>query len=221
MPTDLLAPTLAALRELVAHYGCTVVLCTATQPALERRDKFPLGLTDVRPIIADPAALYAALRRVNVRDAGKLCDELLVERLAAEPRVLAIVNTRPHAAKLFAALSRTAGNEGCFHLSTLMCGAHRRRVLAQVRDAARVGPCRVVSTQLIEAGVDLDLPVVYRAEAGLDSIAQAAGRCNREGRLPGLSITYVFQAEQLPPSTAPQPAGSCCPCAASRSGMKR
>lgn len=199
LPVHLLAPTLAVLRELVAHYGCTVVLCTATQPALERRDEFPLGLTGVRPIIEDPRVLYAALKRVEVRDAGKLCDEALVERLAAEDRVLAIVNTRPHAAKLFSALTRTMNSGGCFHLSTLMCGAHRRSVLARVREAARVGPCRVVSTQLIEAGVDLDLPVVYRAEAGLDSIAQAAGRCNREGRLPGLGVTHVFQAEQPPP----------------------
>lgn len=199
LPVDLLAPTLAALRELVAHYGCTVVLCTATQPALERREEFPLGLTGVRPIIADTAGLYAALKRVEVRDAGRLSDDALVERLASQDRVLAIVNTRPHAARIFARLRRAVGGEGCFHLSTLMCGAHRRAVLARVREAARVGPCRVVSTQLIEAGVDLDLPVVYRAEAGFDSIAQAAGRCNREGRLPGLGVTHVFQAEQPPP----------------------
>lgn len=198
IPVDLLAPTLAALRELVAHYECTVVLCTATQPALEKRDGFP-GLSNVRPIISDPATLYTALKRVEVRDAGKLEDEALVQRLAVEDRVLAIVNTRAHAAKLYSELVRATGAHGCFHLSTRMCGAHRRDVLRRVRAAAATGPCRVVSTQLIEAGVDLDLPVVYRAEAGFDSIAQAAGRCNREGRLPGLGVTYVFQAQEPPP----------------------
>jgi CRISPR-associated endonuclease/helicase Cas3 len=199
LPVDLLAPTLAALRELVANYKCTVVLCTATQPALEKRDEFPMGLSNVRPMVSDAATLYTALRRVEVRDAGKLDDDVLVQRLAAEERVLAIVNTRAHAAKLFREMVRVAGSEGCFHLSTRMCGAHRRNVLKRVREAALTGPCRIVSTQLIEAGVDLDLPVVYRAEAGFDSIAQAAGRCNREGRLPELGITYLFQAQDPPP----------------------
>lgn len=199
LPVELLAPTLAALRELVDHYGCTVVLCTATQPALSRRDEFPLGLENVRPIIAEPVPLFAALRRVEVRRAGKLTDDELADRLAREPKALAIVNTRVHAAGLYARLVELVGPDSCFHLSTLMCGAHRRIVLSEIRERVRSGACRVVSTQLIEAGVDLDFPVVYRAEAGFDAIAQAAGRCNREGRLPGLGVTHVFEAEQLPP----------------------
>ena len=199
LPVELLAPTLAALKELVAHYGCTVVLCTATQPALEKRENFPEGIEGVRPIIAEPQSLYAALRRVQVVHAGKLSTQALVSRLATHERVLAIMNTRAHAAQVFTALKEATGEEGCFHLSTLMCGAHRREVLARIREAAITGPCRVVSTQLIEAGVDLDLPVVYRAEAGFDSIAQAAGRCNREGKLEGLGTTYVFEADQPPP----------------------
>ena len=203
LPLELLQSTLAALRELVAHYGCTVVLCTATQPALQRRAEFPLGLENVRPIIEEAAPLFEGLRRVEVRRAGRLTDDELAERLASEPKVLAIVNTRPQAARLYEKMRTLVGSDSgpdsCFHLSTLMCGAHRREVLREVRERVKNGPCRVVSTQLIEAGVDLDFPVVYRAEAGFDAIAQAAGRCNREGRSPELGITYVFEAEQLPP----------------------
>lgn len=198
LPVELLTPTLAALRELVENYGCSVVLCTATQPALEKRGDFPMGIEGVRPIIAQPHELFKSLKRVEVRHTGKLTHEELVERLAQEERVLAIVNTRADATNTFELLRKAVGPESCFHLSTLMCGAHRREVLARIREAAKLGPCRVVSTQLIEAGVDLDLPVVYRAEAGFDSIAQAAGRCNREG-LAALGTTYVFEFPKLPP----------------------
>ncbi len=200
LPVELLAATLRALRELVQHYGCSVVLCTATQPALERREDFREGIEGVRPIISNPAPLFAALRRVQVvRLHGKQTVAELADRIAQEERTLAIVNTRAYAADLFTAVRDLSDFGSCFHLSTLMCGAHRRAVLEQIRKQVKTGPCRVVSTQLVEAGVDLDFPVVYRAEAGFDSIAQAAGRCNREGRLPGLGITYVFEAEQPPP----------------------
>ncbi len=200
LPVDLLAPTLRALRELVLHYGCTVVLCTATQPALERRTGFPQGIEGVRPIIANPEPLFAALRRVQVvRLPSKQTVAELARRIAEEDRVLAIVNTRAQATELFVAVREQSDTPSCFHLSTLMCGAHRQAVLQQIHRQVRIGPCRVISTQLVEAGVDLDFPVVYRAEAGFDSIAQAAGRCNREGRLPGLGTTYVYEAEQPPP----------------------
>ncbi len=218
MPVDLLAPTLAALRELVARYGCTVVLCTATQPALEHRPgEFDIGLTDVRPIIEDVRTLHAELTRVQVERLGLLNDEQLIGRLAEETAVLCIVNTRPHASKLYDALvSRCGSAEGCFHLSTFMCAEHRRDTLRRVRRllrrnglAAKRGlpprPCRLISTQLIEAGVDVDFPAVYRAPAGFDSIAQAAGRCNREGKLigpngePVLGRVYQFDTETPPP----------------------
>lgn len=199
LPVELLAPTLRALRELVERYGCTVVLCTATQPALERREEFVVGLEHVRPIIADPQSLFEKLRRVEVRYEGKLTDEELMFRLAKEDRVLTIVNTRAHAAKLYAELCDRCDQQSCFHLSTLMCGAHRRKVLAVIREQAQTAACRVVSTQLIEAGVDLDFPAVYRAEAGFDSLAQAAGRCNREGSLQGLGVVHFFEAERRPP----------------------
>ncbi len=200
LPVELLEPTLIALRELVRNYGCTVVLCTATQPALERRADFNIGIEGVRPIIADPRPLFESLKRVTVDHVGKLTDEDLVARLAKEPQVLCIVNTRPHAAKLFRLLSEAAEPDSCFHLSTLMCGAHRRVALWCIRRRVAAGkPCRIVSTQLIEAGVDIDLPVVYRAATGFDSIAQAAGRCNREGKLPMKGHTHVFDTESEPP----------------------
>lgn len=199
LPVELLEPTLTALRELVRNYGCSVVLCTATQPALERRPGFAIGIDDVRPIIADPKALFGALKRVTVQRVRKLSEENLVDRLVKEHEVLCIVNTRPHAAGLFHLLSQKSAHGSVFHLSTLMCGAHRRVLLRHIRELlAGRQPCRIVSTQLIEAGVDIDFPVVYRASAGFDSIAQAAGRCNREGRLP-MGYTHVFDTEDEPP----------------------
>lgn len=208
MPVDLLKPTLAALRELVTRYGCTVVLCTATQPALQHRPgEFEIGLKDVRPIVQNEAALHHDLKRVEVSRCGVLADDALVERLAAERQVLCVVNTKAHAAKLYKGLVVHLGKSaGCYHLSTFMCAQHRREVLVEIRQRLKEKKsCRVISTQLIEAGVDIDLPVVYRAPAGFDSIAQAAGRCNREGKLvdengnPILGKVYVFDTEQLPP----------------------
>ncbi len=200
IPVELLKPTLAALKELVLNYGCSVVLCTATQPALERRDDFALGLEDVRPIIPDTAPLLNALRRVEVRHLGKQTDGQLCSLLVRERSSLCIVNTRKHAARLYDGVLAGSDPADCFHLSTWMCGEHRRDVLRRVRDRLKGNrPCRLVSTQLVEAGVDLDFPTVYRAETGFDSIAQAAGRCNREGLLP-TGYTYVFEAEERPPA---------------------
>jgi len=200
IPVDLLKPALAALRELVLNYGCSIVLCTATQPALEHRQDFELGLANVRPIIPDAVPLFHALKRVEVRRLKKLPDSELALRMAHEKAALCIVNTRPHASRLYDQVTAISEPGDCFHLSTWMCGAHRRTVLKMIRDRLKAQqPCRVISTQLVEAGVDLDFPVVYRAEAGFDSIAQAAGRCNREGLLP-MGLTYVFEAEEEPPA---------------------
>ena len=200
LPVELLAPSLAALNELVLNYGCSVVLCTATQPALERRSDFELGISNVRQIVEDPATLFQSVHRVEIHHAGVLSDEQLVQRLAAEASVLCIVNTRAHAARLFDRIIELSDPASCFHLSTWMCGKHRRSVLAAIRQRLKErAPCRVISTQLVEAGVDLDFPAVYRAPAGFDSIAQAAGRCNREGLL-DLGHTYIFDSEELPPA---------------------
>jgi CRISPR-associated endonuclease/helicase Cas3 len=198
IPVEFLQPTLRVLRELVEHYGCSVVLCTATQPALEKEDSFAIGLGNVRPIIQDAPKLFQVLKRVEVGHAGKLADTELAARMAEERSVLCIVNTRAHAAALYEAL-RLAEPEGVFHLSTNMCAAHRRLVLAEIRKRLKNGKaCRLVSTQLVEAGVDLDFDVVYRAPAGFDSVAQAAGRCNREGRRERGRV-WLFETEELPP----------------------
>ncbi len=199
IPVELLKPTLAALKELVRNYGCSIVLCTATQPALEQRSDFALGLENVRPIIPDAAPLFQALRRVEVQKLGMKTDEELAKLLVREPSTLCIVNTKKHASRLYDKLVERSEAGDCFHLSTWMCGEHRRAALVEIRKRLQEGrPCSVVSTQLVEAGVDLDFPTVFRAEAGFDSIAQAAGRCNREGKLP-MGFTYLFEAEERPP----------------------
>lgn len=182
LPPRLLAPTLAALEELVRNHGATVVLCTATQPAIERREGFPIGVEGVRPIIDEPARLHQSLRRTAVELLGPTSDDELVRLLGEQPQALCIVNSRRHAAAIVGALD----DPRALHLSASMCAAHRTKVVETIRKRLKSGPenpCWVVSTQVIEAGVDVDFPAVFRAAAGLDSVAQAAGRCNREGRL--------------------------------------
>ncbi|MEO0250389.1 MAG: helicase-related protein, partial [candidate division WOR-3 bacterium] len=192
LPVEYLSPCLTALGELASDYGATVVLCTATQPAVHSRENFAIGLEGVREIIPDPRSLYLALKRAKVEDLGDISDLELTEKLGNHPQVLCIVNTRRHARELFL---KCRDMKGTYHLSAAMCPAHRSEVLERiVRALAQGDPCRVVSTQVVEAGVDLDFPVVYRSLAGLDSIAQAAGRCNRNGRARS-GITYVFRSE--------------------------
>lgn len=190
LPPEYLSPILDALRQLVARYRVTVVLSTATQPELGKTRNDPFGrevlkgLGEARELAPDPARLYRELERVTVslpKSPGdrRSWDEV-ANALMAHERVLCIVNRRNDAEELWRKLPA-----GAIHLSARMCGAHRAQVIADIRERLRNGlPVRVVSTQLVEAGVDLDFPVVYRAMAGLDSIAQAAGRCNREGALP-------------------------------------
>ncbi len=182
LPMKLLRPCVTLLDELALNYRTSVVLCTATQPALNAEEGFLDGLQGVRELAPDPPGLYRQLRRVNVRHVGALDDAALADHLRQREQVLCIVNNRRHARALFESI---ADQPGAYHLTTLMCARHRSAVLAEVRQRLKEGlPCRLVSTSLIEAGVDIDLPTVLRAEAGLDSIAQAAGRCNREGRRP-------------------------------------
>ncbi|GAK53081.1 CRISPR-associated helicase Cas3 [Candidatus Moduliflexus flocculans] len=209
LPPELLKPSLAVIRELTRNYGCTAILCTATQPTLS--DPTILkneALEQVREIIPNPEQLYEEFRRVcvTVIDGQQTCDTL-GESLSSHEQVLAIVSTRKDARLIYEQLCKElterypAKNpiEECFHLSTMMCPAHRTVTLNTIR--ARLAgklPCRVVSTQLIEAGVDVDFPIVWRAIAGLDSIAQAAGRCNREGKLERGQVV-VFHGENKPP----------------------
>lgn len=204
LPAEFLQPVLDVLNLLTRHYGVTVVLSTATQPALSTRSYFDAkqnlrGFDNVREIIKDPDALYLALDRVRVRlplDWQQVTEwSTLRSELARHDSVLVIVNTRNDARALWALMPA-----GTLHLSALMCGAHRSDVIRDIKARLTGGiPTRVVSTQLVEAGVDVDFPVVYRALAGLDSIAQAAGRCNREGRLKDKGDVVVFVAPKPAP----------------------
>ena len=201
LPVTLLRPTLATIEDLSLHYGASVVLCTATQPAITatRPDGAPGligGLSDVSEIITDPAALYAKLRRTTIKPCLKLTPEQLAGHLSRHDQVLCIVGTRAQARDLFKILSEKTDQTKLFHLSALMCPAHRMERLATIKAALAAGPCRVIATTVVEAGVDIDFPVVWRQMAGLDSIAQAAGRCNREGRLaPEDGIVQLFEVD--------------------------
>lgn len=186
LPREYMRPAMAAVWELVTNYGASVVFCTATQPGLERF--LPEG-TEVRELTPDPQELFDFYKRVNVKNLGTLADEALLDRLNAHEQALCIVNTRRHASGLFGGLR----GEGNYHLSTLMCPAHRKAKLLEIRERLRDGkPCRVVSTTVMEAGIDLDFPVGYRALAGLDSINQAAGRVNRKMKR-GVCDMFVFE----------------------------
>jgi CRISPR-associated endonuclease/helicase Cas3 len=221
LPPEFLQPILDVLNLLVKYYGVTVVLCTATQPALSSTRYFDAsrnlrGLDDVREIIDDPDALYAQLKRVNVElpadRTASISWESVAQSLRQEDCVLAIVNTRKAARELHRLMP-----PGTIHLSALMCGAHRTVVIDTIKarlkakhEGLDTEPLRVISTQLVEAGVDLDFPVVWRALAGLDSIAQAAGRCNREGRIAeGGRVVVFVPAEPLPPGLL-RKAGDAC-----------
>ena len=197
LPLHALRPCIWAIAQLVKHYGVSAVLCTATQPALTPifREFAPeLPVTELCP---PEQFQWDVFQRVTFRQAGKLTYEELAAQLQKQEQVLCIVNSRKSAQEIFLRLE----GEGCFHLSTLMYPAHRRAKLEEIRRRLDKGlPCRVVSTSLIEAGVDVDFPAVYREEAGLDSILQAAGRCNREGKRPlERSIVTVFQGEGSTP----------------------
>lgn len=194
LPVDRLKPCLRVLDELVRNYRCSIVLCTATQPAIEKRDDFTIGLENVREIVPHRDSLYRDMKRVEVKQLGTLTDSELIDHLGQHKQFLTIVNTRSHAAKLYREIVEQRGSDnGVYHLSTLMCGQHRADIIRMIRTRLTdERPCRVISTQLIEAGVDVDFPVVYRSMTGIDSIAQAAGRCNREGRLPSANA-YVFE----------------------------
>ena len=192
LPTKQLLACVRALAELVLRYGCTVVLCTATQPSLN--GLFERWGCPVREVAPDPQGLHERLRRVTYRFEGALEDAELASRLSACGQVLCVVNSRRQARRLYDMVAAEVP-EGTFHLSTLMHPVHRERVLKEVRRRLEGGKaCRVVATSLVEAGVDVDFPVVYRALAGIDSVVQCAGRCNREGRRPlRESVLHVFE----------------------------
>jgi CRISPR-associated endonuclease/helicase Cas3 len=205
LPAALAVPTLAALSHLAKAHASSIVFATATQPAFSHlheavRRHCPAGWQP-REIVPQPGALFTPLKRVTV-DWGDpdhpLSWPTLAERLEQHPQTLCIVNLKRHATDLWTLLQE----RDALHLSTHLCPAHRQDVLATVRQRLDQGkPVRLVATQCIEAGVDVDFPVVYRAYAPLDAIIQAAGRCNREGKRKELGRTHVFmpEDERYPP----------------------
>ncbi|MBV5263912.1 CRISPR-associated endonuclease Cas3'' [Pinisolibacter aquiterrae] len=200
IPLHVLRPCVAAIRELAARYGSSVVLCTATQPALDaERFEGGLALGPGRELAPDPARLHRALVRVRLERVGDLDDEALLDALEGVAQGLVVVNSRAHALALWRA-ARARGLTGVVHLSTRRHARDRQTALAAIRVALKTGaPCRLIATSLVEAGVDIDFPRVWRAEAGLDQIVQAAGRCNREGKNPvEESIVTVFRAPDHP-----------------------
>lgn len=200
LPARLLTPLLDVLLELVRHYRVSVVFCTATQPPFQLIKGFG-AISDARELAPDPPTLFRQLARVSydlpARDVTSSWQDVAA-RMREAPQALAIVNTKKDALALLDALD----DPEALHLSTLLCGAHRRVVLETVRRHLERGePCRLVATQVVEAGVDLDFPLVLRAFGPLDSIIQAAGRCNREGKLDGPGQVVIFTPAEggLPP----------------------
>ena len=225
LPSHLLNPLLHILRDLQTYYGVSMVFSTATQPAFRRHaSSLPEGFAahDVTEITRDTTATFKTLRRVrfSLPTTNETMDwHTLATAMAERPQGLCVLNVRRHAFEMWETLRHMlppAERDSVFHLSSAMCAQHRFDLLgddqdpaaATIRDRLRTGqPCRVISTQLIEAGVDVDFPVVWRALGPLDAIVQAAGRCNREGRLqdahgrPALGEVIVFRPAEasLPP----------------------
>ena len=203
LPVPFLRPCLAAICELVKSYGCSAVLCTATQPAVEGLLRAYAPEAPIRELCPEPEKMYQAFRRVRYTDDGELTDEALLERLRERRQVLCVVNSRRQAQALYRALGTSDGN---FHLSTMLTPYDRRQKIEEIRARLRDGQdCRVISTSLIEAGVDVDFPEVYRALAGLDSIIQSGGRCNREGKRPAEeSLVHIFTTSAKAPKMLDQ-----------------
>ncbi|MCX7842354.1 MAG: CRISPR-associated helicase Cas3' [Clostridia bacterium] len=203
VPVDYLSPILETMKLLVEHYHVTFLISTATQPAFRQRivdGKVFKGMEDIKEIMGeDVKSLYNSLKRVEVELPENIHNiaswDKIAEELKQHEQVLCIVSDRISCRELHSLMP-----EGTYHLSALMCGQHRSEIIKEIKyKLKKREPVRVISTQLVEAGVDMDFPVVYRALAGLDSIAQAAGRCNREGKLKGYGKVVVFNAPKKPP----------------------
>ncbi|WP_418596070.1 CRISPR-associated helicase Cas3' [Hominenteromicrobium sp.] len=207
LPMPYLKPFTAALAELARKYGVIVVLCTATQPALDgvfADLKIDLPIKEICPNVPEN---FETFRRTKIAQHTFDSTESLTAELTALPQVLCIVNRIADAQKIYQALPK----DGAYCLTTHLCPAHRKARIKEIRERLKIGlPCRVVSTSLIEAGVDVDFPRVYREEAGLDSVLQAAGRCNREGKRPlDESLVTVFTVQNTtPPPYMRQPAAA-------------
>ena len=191
LPMDYLKPCIAMLQELVDSYSVSIVLCTATQPAL---DSFFSKNELIKELCPRMEEQFLFFKRVNYQNLGRIREDDLLEKLKKENNALCIVNTKKAAQMIYKELQ----GEGIYHLSTSMYPKHRKRVLKRIRERLKNNEkCIVISTSLVEAGVDLDFATVYRQIAGLDSMIQAAGRCNREGKRElSESMVYIFDLEE-------------------------
>ncbi len=202
LPVPLLVPILDALRVLSQHFGTTVLLASATQPSFEHLAVWKS--LDIRSLVDDPVQLFTRLKRVRYewQLAPKPTTDDIAAQICGERQALAIVNTVAHARGLYRLVADRRPDAEVVHLSTRMCPRHREVTLRRVRKLLDdKEPVLVVATQLVEAGVDLDFPVVFRALAPAESLQQAAGRANREGRLPGGGRVVVFDAVDAPVPT--------------------
>jgi CRISPR-associated endonuclease/helicase Cas3 len=217
VPVRYLKAVTWALEELVTNYNCTVVFCTATQPLLDSKrldgaapENHRIGILGIRPIITNPQKHFLALSRVQVRSIDSIeplsASDIafhVIEKANELKSVLCILNTKSNTKAIFKELKKNrCVSDRLWHLSTGMCPQHRKDIIdiiklltAYSRKTGTKAPI-VISTQLVEAGVNLDFDVVFRAMAGIDSIAQAAGRCNREGRMSNPGEVYYFTAEE-------------------------
>jgi len=191
LPTSYLKPCIRAIKELAINYKSTIVLCTATQPSIQNFFAKDLRIQELCPNMKEQFEFF---RRVQVNNIGMISEEELIQKLKKENQALCILNNRKQVQKVYQLLKK----EGYYHLSTFMYPEHRKKILARIKERLNDNKkCIVISTCLVEAGVDLDFQHVYRELAGVDSVVQAAGRCNREGKRPlDESSVFVFQLKE-------------------------
>lgn len=199
IPKEIILPTLRMLSDVHAVMRTSFLFCTATQPAYATRPGFE-GIASITPLIAEPGLLYDKTRRVDYQLLDDLQpinqDRLSDAVIECKDSALVIFNTKKATLEFYLAMKASGHWAAKYHLSTAMCPAHRKEVIGNVRaDLEAKKKILVVSTQLIEAGVDFDFPVVFRALAPLEAIIQSAGRCNREGSLPGYGKVFLFKLE--------------------------
>lgn len=200
LPVSYLRPCIQAISELVYNYHSTAVLCTATQPSLKQFFPPQMNITEICP---DVKGQYDFFKRTVLKNMGELPEDQLLEQLSGHEQVLCILNSRKRVQQVYEALKEEAG---VFHLSTFMYPVHRKRLLGDIKERLREKrPCKLIATSLVEAGVDFDFRTVYRELAGLDSVIQAAGRCNREGKYDRSSCeTVIFTLENKEGIRIPQ-----------------
>ena len=202
-PTEFLHPMLRLLDDLKGIYGTQLLFCSATLPpfdkdhssSFKRVNDFHQLSEDIQPIVPEDPELFKVFDRVIYHlEEKEYTTKELAEELSQHDSALCIVNSRRDASQLYQALLEEGKEaQDIIHLSRNMCSAHLKERIAEIRHRLKAKiPTIVISTQLIEAGVDIDLPIVYRAISGLDSIVQAGGRCNREGEQPAPGKVYVF-----------------------------